>query len=633
MRLSEIENFVFKKGILGCPLEEVPEDLLDQIKESHALEIVNHSANLTFPTSLTEKTPDSEVHQLDDLETFKDKDLRFKFEMWRRLIFKGEKFHSIAMAMFVQMMLDKPEGVTKAEVYEKFSSRNNRIKEWIDRLKKCDAITVKDDVYIYNIELVDGTIDLPDDLFTSPAYCITFKQAFDLGLIDKIPRVNIPKNLKDKDELPIQNKRGLVKMNLSQLLSPERMQQIQKVIKEYPHGIELGILKKRLRMTKVELNHLVDVIGKDKNFLVTNNGKNPDKISYLGEMNCSFVDSQMVNFLVDICLSAKYFILSELPKDVKKMKTSMNVSEEDFITMLEDNNFSIIEIRSKFVNPEFVAFAPSIESDDQKLIALFDKAKEKLSLHFKTKVKFVFLKNIYMNSFDNNYSPSFKERVNLFYHFIVSQMNINDGYFYLNNFTLLNMKFSTLVRCIPFRSDFQFLKMAQDASRSLKPLRNSFQNFKDKKFDELTSEEFETINRELISIFENYTVADILKAFKLESEEYKTLYSRIDIHEFYRIILALVKYNIFEGFQSKDYYFFEGIKGIEKYVQKILTDIPDDSAEEAMIIIPYPVRKLFYDQISEFPEEEFYERAKSVIETNYKGEVAEFFMKKLNDFK
>ena len=66
-------------------------------------------------------------------------------------------------------------------------------------------------------------------------------------------------------------------------------------------------------------------------------------------------------------------------------------------------------------------------------------------------------------------------------------------------------------------------------------------------------------------------------------------------------------------------------------MEKMLLNVPDEWPDSACNV-PYPVRKVFYEKINEFSAEDFYEKSKKLIETEYSGEWADFFMKKLNSF-
>ena len=631
MRLSELENFVIHKGIMGCPLDTVPVHILNQFNDSKALEIVKHDPKCDFPASFLEKTPDSDVFQLQQLKSYKDYDIRFKFEMWRRVVFKGLKLHSNGMSRLIHFLIQNPEGASRNEIYQNLTYHMKRMNEWTDRLTENNIVRVKNDFYTFNFDWIDGECELPDDLFTSAAYCITFKQAHDLGLLEEIPeRIKKPE---DKKATKTKEMSILNKMQLSRILSPEKLNKIEDVIKEYDHGVELHVLRKKLKMNRTETNDLVNNLKKRKNFQVIGSGKNSDMISYLGEMNSVYYDAEEINFLIDICRTARVFILSELPNEISKMKNAMNLDDQAFIPMLEDQGFTIIEIRSIYVNPQFVVFSNSVESDDPLLLEVFEKAKNNVSNIFKSKIEMTFLRNAYMSALDNNFSSSFQERVDLFYKFILSQIKINNGYFYLNNSSLLKMKFSTFVQCVPLRSEFQFLSIARDAAKRYKSLKSTLDKIKDYEFENLDTDQFEEINSELLEKMKKYTVSDILKCFKEHSDEYNDILSRIDVHEFYRIILSLVQFNIFDGFRNDRYYYLEKIKGTEKHIESLFAEIPDESAESNAPFVSFPNRKFLFDQILNFSQEEFVEKTRNVIESNFVDQAKDFFLKKLSNFK
>lgn len=600
--MSEVENFIINRGINGCPLLEIPTDLLAQINDSIALEIVKHENNTDFPTSLIVKTPPEQVFTLNQISSnFDGFDIRFTFEMWRRVIFRTQKFHSAPIIKFIQILFENPEGVTKEQAELLLGNSKKRVPEWSEGLHKAKILDINNGIIKYKFDWVNGSTELPDDLFTSPSYCVTKQSAIDLGFL--------PNNS----------------------ISKKRMVDAEKEIKGHDKGVELRVLKKKLNLNVKEVNGLVDELKSRDNYVV---GKDHSvtKVSYLGELGNSYIDPTMINYLIDMCTATKIFMLSDLPKDLKKLKNTMNLEEVQFISILEDYQFNIIEIRSKYINSEFVVFASFVEGDDADLLLAFEKAKSKISRNFYIKVKTTFLKNIYLNSFDNNYSPFLKERVKIFYKFILSEMKNNQNYFCLNSETLLNMSFSSFVKCVPFRSDFQFFKIAFDASKRLKKLENSFL-IKNRKFDDITAGEYEELNCDLLDKMSHYTVLDILKTYKKGTEGYKNLISKVNVYEFDRIIHSLVKYNIFEGFSTDKYFYLEQIEGIENYIEKVLFEITEESCENANVNISYPARKHFFDQIIGFSQDEFYQKTVQLVEASFEGDVKEFFLKKVRNFK
>jgi hypothetical protein len=638
MFLSELEKFVFHKGLQGCPLNDVPADLLNTFPDSKLLEIVKHENNLELPSSLVEIPIEENAFDLESLENRENFDIRWKLEYWRRLAFKGYKQHSMMLAKLIVILCNEPNGITKEQISTKYgkAARKIVVQYRDDRdPNKLFSYNEQDQTYHYINEWVMENKEFPDDLFTSNQYAGFKKHTPDVSNTKKKSIESSTEKIESPflpTQKSIENSVELSPMK-SKLVDDEKFAQIETVVKQHEKGVTMTYIRQKFNLNSKESFYCLEEFKKRKGYLVSKD-RSGTKILSLGEMENKYFDNEMVKFLIDICLTTRIFLLSDLPKELKKMLVTMNMSDDQFIGILEDQDFNTIEIRSKFIGSELVIFSNSVNEEDPDLLDAFERAKTKISNYFNLKVKQIFLKNVFMNSFDNNYSSLLKERVMYFYKFIHDQIKLKNDFFHLTNESLLQMSFSSFVRCVPFRSDFQFLKIAFEAAKKFKFLKNYFLNFKTGIFDEITSSEFENINIALLKEFQNITVADLLDAFKVGSDFHKNISSRINVYEFERIVYSLVKYNIFEGFSTAEYFYFEQIEGIEKYIDKVLSEINDDASETAAIKIPYPIRKDFYDQICDFSQDEFIQKATELTNSLFEnGTVKDFFMKKIQSFK
>lgn len=607
MELLDAEKFVALRGILGCPLADVPSKFLNAVDSSEILEIVVHDDNLTVPDSLLYNLPKSKTYSLKELKSYTDYDVRMNFEAWRALAFNNSRLHAGRLAQCVSVLMANPHGVTRKTIKGLIPNSEKNIHKWVQQLAKENVICIENvngsEILKFNFDLIEKANKLPAQPTTHP---------------------------KDNDATVTTTKDyGKAKV------TNEIVQQAEKVIKEHENIMPIRDLQESLMLEPETAELLVDKLGERPNYQVHMLNGKYDKIEYIGEMNTMFATNDMVDFLIDMCRASRILVMSELPKDIKKMKASLQLDDERFLDVLEDSDFSIIEIRSKYISSEFVIFSDTVSDTDFELINIIEKAKAKVVKYFRTKVKYTFLKNVYLNAFDNNYLPCLKERVLHFYKYIVSQMECSSYYFYLNSAKLLDMDFTTFIRCVPLRLEFQFIKIVSEIAKKNRKLKSSVDlPISLENVDNIPGDVFEKLNLCCLEAVSSLTLGDVLGMLKKGSDAYNALASRINICEFDRILQAFLKYNIFEGFNDdQKYLFFEHIEGIEKYIEKILSDISDDPNEVAGCSISYPARKKLYDLICDLSQDEFHSKTLKLIEQNFEGDAKEFFLKKLQTFK
>lgn len=613
MELLEVEKYVALRGVLGCPLDELPSALINQITDSKILAIVSHEDNLKVPDSLQHNIPETPFYKLAELSTFKGYDIRLFFERWRMLAFNNSKIHAGSIANFVSLLMNHPEGIKRRIVKLEVPNAAKNIHKWIVQLKKEKLIRIEvengEETFFYNYDTINNA---------------------------KIGAEPVS-NIKTRQSIKVKNEEPEPEMEKIEF-SYELVNSASKVIKEHENGMPIKSIRTFFRLDPDVLNELIKSFDNMKEFEVIRYGESPTKIKYVGgtETSNTYVENDVVNFLVDMCRTVKIILISELPKDIKKMKTSMRIEDDKFLDILEDNGFSILEIRSKYINPEFVVFFSDISENDPDLISTVNKAKAKVLKHFKIKVKFTFLKNMYLNSFDNNFLPSLKQRVYHLYKFIAQEIDKNNGYFCFNQQCILNMNFLSFIKCVPLRLDFQFIKIVLEIAKKNKKIKNAIdlpENIEN--VEDISAESFDKLNNSCLSAVSSYTVKDILLMLKKDSEIYNGLFTRVNVLEFFRILQCFIKYNVFEGFISdnNDYLYYEQIEGIENYIEKIFNGIIDDSSENSSYNAFYSDRKKLYDMICDFSQEEFYSKTFELIEENFTGESKDFFIKKLQTFK
>ncbi|ELA41430.1 uncharacterized protein VICG_01535 [Vittaforma corneae ATCC 50505] len=459
MELLGVEKFVALRGVLGCPLIDVPSEFFSEIDDSEILEIVAHDDNLTIPNSLLYHLPKSETYSLKELKNYKEYDIRLNFEAWRVLAFNNSRLHAGRLAQCVSILMTNPDGVTRKTMKSLISNSEKNIHKWIQQLVKEKVIYIENnhgnEILKFNFDIIERIKKFPDDVFTR-------NEASALNSVQQTTHSN------NNETVAIATKK-----NGSPKLANGVIQQAEKTIKERGNVIPVKDLQASLMLESDTMELLVDELAGRLDYQIHQLNSKPNIIEYIGEMNTRFVKNDMIDFLIDMCRASRIFLMSELPKDIKKMKVSLQLDDERFLDILEDNNFSIIEIRSKYISSEFVMFSDTVSDTDFELINMIEKAKAKVVKYFRTKVKYTFLKNVYLNAFDNNYLPYLKERVLYFYRYITSQMEYNDYYFHLSQNHLLNMNFITFIKCVPLRLEFQFIKIVTEIAKKNRKLKGS----------------------------------------------------------------------------------------------------------------------------------------------------------------
>lgn len=600
MSLSEVEKFVFHRGLLGCNLTEIPNNLLAQIPTAETLEIVHAKNSESIPQSINDPTYSSvEYFTLDQIQDLENYVIRPRAVSWKKVLFDGRNLHSGNIAMVCSLLLKHPEGLTRKELKSQIPNSEKSISKWLRLLAETGTIFIK-----------------TNEEFQEFIY-------FNFDLFDNIGKARE----KIEPEASSNLKRS---KNISNIVVDQDM--IEKAIdavKDHPNGIPIKSLKMFLNANDQAMKVVIEKFKAMENYEVVENNGTPQKIQFSIPFKSEYANAETINFLVDMCKSFKIILLSEQPKELKKLKAAMGIDDLKLIEILEDNEFKTIEIRYKYMNSDFVLFSSDVEETNSFLIETFEKAKMKIGRYFKNKVQNTFFKNISLTAFDNNYSPCLEERIRYFYNFILNQMKKNNMYFVFTNEILLEMPFLTFVKAVPLRVEFQFIEIMIAVLKYKK----IFPKNRVLSLDQLSLDEYNTINNECLKYADRFTLGEILRILNDDNPLKKSLKSRINVVEFEKILLLLIKYNIFEGFFDLNYIYFESIDGIGNYIEKILSTIKDDSEEQSMTnFAPYPVRKELYNKISSFSPDEFYSKTKELLEDTSEMYNKEFFMKKLQGF-
>lgn len=592
MGLLDVEKFVFYKGILGCPLKEIPDNLMHEVGEADTLEIVG-SDDLDSLYSLANGS--SNTYNVNDIDPEGNFTIKPKYEAWRKIVFNGRNIHSEKITTFCTLAIQHPEGLTKKFVKSRIPNSEKSLSKWIKKLEEADVIYT---------ELASNGVEVIK---------------FNYNLIEK------PREIENATAMPAPKAKT---KQSSELDIGEMIEKSVEAIRDYPEGMPIRRLRAFLNASSNVLKAVIRKFRDMEGFKVIEKNNTPSKIMFTGAIKTEYIDVEMVKFLLDICRSLRIIVLSEQPKELGEMKFAMGIGDGKLMEILEDNNFKVIEIRHKYINSDFVVFSPDVEDNDEELITAVMWVKDKMARYFRAKIKGIFFNNIYLISLDNNYSPHLKERVMYFYRYVIEQMKNNTMFFFFSNETLLNMSFFSFVRCVSLRTEFHFIEIMVQVGRHL----GFSEGITKKQLEALSPEEYDKINAECLEASKNYTLGQVLDMLEDGSETKASLLGRASVQEFQRILLSVVKHNIFKSYSDQEYIYFEKIEGIEKCIDRILTEINDEASDQQSSSVPYPARRWLFDQICEFLPDEFYSKTKELIENTFDGAYKEFFMRKLQNF-
>lgn len=494
MGLLDVEKFVLYKGILGCPLRELPDNLVHEIDKADALEIVEAEDSLGIPHSLINASAPN-TYNINEIDSKGDFVIRPKHEAWRKIVFNGKNIHSGNMAAFCTLAIQHPEGLTKRFVKSRIPSSEKNLSKWIRRLEKANVLHME--MASDDAEIIKFNYDL-------------IERQGEPGVVAAMPA-----------------SRSTLKRSSETLATDETVERAMEAIKDYPNGMPTRRLRALLNASDGVLKAVIGRFRTMEDFQVVENNGKPLKIMFTGTIKTKYIDAEIVEFLLDMCRSLRVIVLSEQPKELKKMKVAMGIGDERLTEILEDNDFKIIEIRSKYLNSDFVVFSPQVDDTDEELIAAITRAKSKMARYFRTKIKNTFFKNIYFTSFDNNYSPHLKERVMCFYRYIAEQMKNNAMFFFFSNETLLEMNFFSFIRSVPLRTDLHFIEiMTQVGKRSG---RFSEETTK-RQLESLGPGEYDKINTECLGMAKKYTLGQVLDMLEDSAESKINLLARVNVH-------------------------------------------------------------------------------------------------------
>jgi len=606
MELQELEKFVFYKGVLGCSLNVVPKELLEQIPHANHLEIVEKDVCQAYPISINDSSYNNvKTYKIDELNNYEDYWIRPKSESWKKIVYNGRNLYSGNINSFVSLAMQHPEGIVRSTLKGKLPNFDSKsYSKFMKMLEEMNVMHKKlneenQEIIVFNREIIENQQRCEPEPKRIP------KTGETNGKSQKAKPRYAPKIDEVDDQM---------------------IEKAKEAINDHPNGMPLKSLKMFLNVSDGVVNGVAEKFRSMENYNVVKKPNSSTKIIYTGLMKLDYADKEAVESLVDMCKSLKIILISEQPRELRNLKAAMGINDEKLIEILDDSGFKIIEIRCKYINSDFLLFSSEVDEHDSSLLELFEKAKSKIARYFRLKVQRTFLANNSLVPLDNNYSPSLNERIAYFYKYIVQQMKKNKMFFYFTAESLMDMDFFTFIRLVPLRTEFHFVETMAAVTKE-----NGKKGISRKTLETMSVNEYEDLNSRLLDIAKSYTVQDILSALPDECDAKKNLLNRIQVLEFDKILLSLVKYNIFEGFSDAKYIYFEEIEGIENYIDKILQTIKEDPAD-SNLHISYPHRREFYDQISELSPDEFCSKTRELIDSCSDGPKKEFFMKKLQLF-
>jgi HTH-like len=622
--MDQIVRTLASFGLYGKPLNELSETQISVIRGSEYAEVVLKEQVESLKEKFHFETLSG--NQIANVSKLKPADkyvVRLSSTGWRRIIMKGLNISGFGYYQIMSEILMKG-CLSRSELRKLVSDPNHSFSKWLKKLQSCNILraTNKDNEEFYSyIEPGDENITAEQPFINSEP--LLKQQSLSQNTTPK-RQANKISNISASQ--PSKRQKSTPK---KQVFDPETfLANNMEMIKSYDNGILLETLKNETHLNDEQIENLTDYVSEGKESMLEivelNDGK---AIIYIQEICAKNIDSETLQKLVECGREWKIFLLSEKRSDLKKIApTLFQKNDEVALEIFEENGFGAVEIRSKYISPEFVIFISEIEKDDENLHQYLQKTKAKVHRYFKDKVKNIFYKNTYLNSLDNGYIPELKSRIKVFYEFIMSQLTADKKFFILDTKALLEFKMLPFLSCIPIKTEHFLIEIVIDISCNTNSELSSDLSKID--LETLDCESYPLIIKKCQDFLGEMKIKDVISNLSHGSVLREILYSKISVAEFDKLLTALTSYNIFESYSDESYFYFEVIEGIEDYVNLLFRDI-SENADSTFLYAPYADRKRFYDQIIEFSQEEFYHKSMLLLKEGYSANTIEYFTKKL----
>ncbi|KAI5154333.1 hypothetical protein ENBRE01_3357, partial [Enteropsectra breve] len=314
--------------------------------------------------------------------------------------------------------------------------------------------------------------------------------------------------------------------------------------------------------------------------------------------------------------------LELIPAELKKDEI------ETILNELEDMGFMVIEICSKYIEPEFIVHLDG--ATEEQLKDAVKHTKKRVGEHFREKLFVHFYDSVALRHYDNGYESSFKTQLELFYNYIVKMMDKYGGRVYLETSILYEMDFKTYSALVSLHHANLIVELAKEMAKSKKTLPELREQLRIE--GPLTTEKIAGL-REAIG---QATLGEVFASIAESKALTSYLNQRVSIHMLDKLFCGVAKYNLFEVFVDEGYFYFSVIPNVDSYLEKVLCMVENAEKDDAKarILELAKAREDYFGKICELSQEEFLENAEKILaQSAYPSKIKSSFKRKLDMFK
>lgn len=311
-------------------------------------------------------------------------------------------------------------------------------------------------------------------------------------------------------------------------------------------------------------------------------------------------------------------LLSECKSEIEKICPGVFAAGESrFLDFFEENDFEIMEIRSKYISAEFIIADSNVPKECEAFTAAVGRAEQKIARLFYETIRSAFLVGKNFAVIDNGYAFELRERVRLFYDYVREQMRENDSRFLFDRRALGRMSFSVFVACVPLRYENLLAEAMICVAERRGPIPGFDPSAARARLRDNSTDGPGIVHEQAKEAAQHVKLADVLECADCTQLWAQFLRSKARIGEFGVIFNAIVRYNVFEVFEKEGYVYFAVIDDIDDYIEKVLPEITGDPYSRVGACISYALRKNYFEEISKLSQEEFYKKARLLAKDHF----------------
>lgn len=613
--MNAFERKLISYGVGGRPLNDVPADVIQDALASDSAEIVLakdvESLMENFSTNDLKNCFKGDISKL---KNKKDYVLRIKTNEWRRLVLKSKTKRSKAFYVITSLLVTNPEGLSKTDLKKNIGRPLKKWNAWMEPLIDDNIVmcATKDGQmhYTYNFERLDD--EEPERETEEKHTAVAQRQK--TGAERKKSKTKLNEGTSDAVQ------------SLDRSLYVKAF----KMLKSSDDTVALDDLRQKLAIqSDMSYDLFLEELQKLFPVQLVSDAQGQKRI-----VLDAVAEGGMRKRMLEFGEKNKIMILSDHRPEISKINpNAFSRGDSGVVDFFEENGFIAVEIRSKYIPPEFIIHLQDISRDDDVFVEFTQKAKVKIAGLFRERIRSIFYQNPHFAVFDNGFIPELRERVRLFYAFIYDQMKCSNFQMVFDREVLLKMEFLAFASCIPLGFENLVLEIAiQHTEKSGDPqgfdLDRAKSCVRDNDFCD-----YGALYEQSLEALHGVTCGNVLDLGDYTRPSIAYLRSKLNIGEFDKIFSAILKYNMFEISESDSFLYFQMVGGVDDCTERIYSEIKNETNDKHSVFISRADRKTFFDKVCEFSQEEFVEKVRELLKINFAPPVRKYYSQKLRLFK